>query len=176
MRYLKTEEIIVNDINILIDGNISISNYFSNRMRANQTIDSSYILDKNLMGLSNTAIRTSSIILKKISEEVIAFDWFFFSCCLLNGKTAKFINEASTFYRQYEDNLVGLGKTSHKSFEFSLKVKSNNYYNLMKIDDSYASLYKENEKIREKFLRIDKSHVKDLKIKFPFWWEATHSV
>ena len=75
-------------------------------------IDYDFIKDKNIFGLSNTAINVN--ILDKIvfDKEIVAVDWFLYKGLLKSGHTAVFTNEAETYYRQYENNTIGLNTTN----------------------------------------------------------------
>lgn len=169
-------DIVANDIDIVIEKNVSEPNYFSNRVDNNGEIDFTYILDKNLLGLSNTAIRTDSITINNYPRDIIAFDWYFFSSSLFANKIALFTNETTTFYRQHNHNLVGLGVTSVESFKFSLKVKQNNYYNLMLTNKYFGTYYEETMILKEKVYEASADQLRLLNIQHPLWWETTHII
>ena len=59
---LKDTDIVVNDLNIIDDSNnIMAINYISKRLINGEMISSDFILDKNIFGLTNTAIRMDVI-------------------------------------------------------------------------------------------------------------------
>jgi len=80
----------------------------SNRIDNNSIIEYSYVKDKNIFGLSNTAINTNILSEVTFDKNIVAVDWHFYKELLKNGCRAIFINKAITFYRQYQENTVGL--------------------------------------------------------------------
>ena len=63
---------------------------------------------KNIFGLTNTAIKLENISKVIFDDKVIAVDWYFFKTLLKQGLKAVFTNEIVTYYRQYENNTIGL--------------------------------------------------------------------
>ena len=79
-------------------------------------IDYEFIKDKNIFGMSNTAIKLKNISKVIFDDNIIPIDWFFFRAILKQGLKALFTNETETFYRQHKNNTVGL------------RVKNDKYY------------------------------------------------
>jgi glycosyltransferase involved in cell wall biosynthesis len=161
-------DIVVNDLT-LFSTNVIEDKYISNRIENNVEIEFDFIRNKNIFGLSNTAIKVKSLDDKiNIPSEIQVVDWYLFSFLLLKNKKAKFTNETISFYRQYNNNLVGLKELSLESYKKGIEVKKNHYTSLLNIFDI--------EYIKEQLSRlsnIDNNKLKNInsKIKKPLWWE-----
>lgn len=105
---LKKYNIIVNDLTLFNKDGIVVDKYFSQRIKNKTLIDYKFIEDKNIFGLSNTAINLHILDNKvKFPKNIVAVDWYFFKK-LLKKYSALFTNEIITYYRQYENNTLGL--------------------------------------------------------------------
>ena len=111
---LSNYDIVVNDLSLFNDSGIYEICYFSNRIANNSEIEYSFIKDKNIFGLSNTAINLK--IINKVNfplgEEIV--DWYFYKKLLSEGNSSIFTNETETYYRQYENNYAGLDSINGK--------------------------------------------------------------
>ena len=110
LNMLKRYDIVVNDLT-LCDENKKIlkENYLSHRVKNYDIIKYNFIKDRNIFGLSNTALKTKLLGSSfKIDKEVVAVDWFMYKKLLSKAKVAVFINECITYYRQHDKNTVGL--------------------------------------------------------------------
>ena len=67
-----------------------------------------FIKDKNIFGMTNTAIKLKNIKKVSFNRKTIAIDWYFFKSILKKGLKAIFTNETESFYRQYKNNIAGL--------------------------------------------------------------------
>ncbi|MDA9319338.1 glycosyltransferase [Candidatus Thioglobus sp.] len=110
--HLKSFDIVVNDLSLFNANGIYEKQYISHRLEHGSIINFDYIKDKNIFGLSNTAIRLSIMGKVNIDKNVIAVDWFIYKGLLKMGYSAVFINTAETFYRQYDSNIVGLNNAN----------------------------------------------------------------
>jgi hypothetical protein len=108
IQLLEKRNVIVNDLTLFDKKGIIIEKYFSHRIKNNSVIDYEFIKNKNICGLSNTAINLD-IVNKKVEfpKDIIAVDWYLFKS-LLKNYNALFTNEIVTYYRQYENNTIGL--------------------------------------------------------------------
>lgn len=122
-------DIVVNDLSLFDDNSIYISKYISNRIENKTEIDFEFIKDKNIFGLSNTAINLHIIDKVEFDKDLVAVDWFLYKYLLKLKYSAIFTNEAETYYRQYENNTIGLN-TENGIFplwwENTNKIKENN--------------------------------------------------
>ncbi|HEP0307585.1 NeuD/PglB/VioB family sugar acetyltransferase [Providencia rettgeri] len=178
IKKLNEFDIIVNELTSFSGKSILREKIISSRIKNNLTININYILDKNILGLSNTAIKIKNDINinTEFDENLIAVDWFFFSNLLLNGYTCIFTNETETYYRQHESNITGANTLTLTSLIKTLLIKKKHYEQMALIN---PNLY--NERLIATNALIDK--VKDAenanviieKNKYisPLWWEIT---
>ncbi|HFF8524474.1 TPA: NeuD/PglB/VioB family sugar acetyltransferase [Providencia rettgeri] len=171
-------DIIVNELTSFSKTSILREKIISSRIKNSSAINIDYILDKNILGLSNTAIRIKNDrnINTDFDESLIAVDWFFFSNLLLNDYTCIFTNETETYYRQHDSNITGANTLTLTSLTKTLLIKKK-HYELMALIN--PNLY--NERLIATTALIDK--VKDAenanaiieKNKYisPLWWEIT---
>ncbi len=165
LELLRDSDIVVNDLSLFDDsGGIYKKMYLSNRLNDLQLIDFEFIKDKNIFGLSNTAIRLN--VLKKviIPEGLVAVDWYFFTLLLSYGQRAIFTNETITYYRQHQENIVGLKELDETSFKKAIGVKQRHYEALKgKIVGIDLELKKLSNISFDNIIKIDN----------PLWWELT---
>ena len=82
--------------------------YISNRIENNLMINYGFIKDKNIFGMTNTAINLNILDKVKFDDSLVAVDWLMFKDLLKLGHKAIFTNEIISYYRQYFDNTIGL--------------------------------------------------------------------
>jgi hypothetical protein len=140
---LKKFDIVVNELVLFKDKTILEKKYLSKRFSNNSVITLEDILKKNIFGLSNTAINCSIIKEINFDEDLIAVDWFLFSVFLLNNATAIFTNESYTYYRQHNENTVGLGNDNYETLASAIKVKKVHYKAMSKKDLKFNSFLSE---------------------------------
>ncbi len=179
INFLSNYDIVVNDVHLVnSEGELIKKNYFSNRLYNRSIIDFDFILDKNIFGLGNTAIRTNVLCESLlVSSSIVAVDWYVFSKILYVTKPrAIFINTSSIFYRQYYGNMIGLSKLSLEKVRFVVNVKIEHYKYLSPLDNVFKnklnkysrlnSFLENNENAR---VYLDKTKNTDKKCFF--WWE-----
>lgn len=105
---LSDHEIVVNDVSLFNDTGIYEKKYMSNRLTDKAKVGLDFIQDKNIFGLSNTALRISLLNKVHFDPDLVAVDWYFYKNLLAQKITAIFTNGAITYYRQHNDNTVGL--------------------------------------------------------------------
>lgn len=108
LKYLIDNDIVVNDLSLFNEDGIYEEKYISNRLNNLETIDKNFISDKNIFGMTNTAIKLKNISHVTFEDSLIAVDWYFFKLLLNNGLKAIFTNETISFYRQHKNNTIGL--------------------------------------------------------------------
>ena len=129
IRELEKYDFVFNKIH-LIDKNSEIidENYFYQLYLEKNVNSFNQILDYNCLGLTHTGINLESLKNFYIPEDIIAVDWWIFSILLLNGATGKYIDDAVTYYRQSDDNLVGMKKILNENrLKVGIKVKQAHY-------------------------------------------------
>ncbi|MGF1804983.1 NeuD/PglB/VioB family sugar acetyltransferase, partial [Aliivibrio sifiae] len=128
IKKLNYYDILVNDFTSFNYDGVINRNYISNRFSHNQVIRLNDILDKNIFGLSNTAVNLNKINSEFLfNKDLIAVDWYFFSLLLNRDFKAVFSNKSQTYYRQYENNTVGVGENNKNALMQAKKVKSLHY-------------------------------------------------
>lgn len=160
---LEENDIIVNDLSLFDINGIYEEKYISNRIKNDSIIDFEFIKNKNIFGLSNTAILLKDMKNIIIPDDLIAVDWYIFTLFLLDNKKAIFTNETVSFYRQYNDNTVGMKNIDLESFTRGINVKKIHYKNLNLLTNKF------NEELER--INILKLEIKDKKIENPLWWE-----
>lgn len=90
------------------------------------------LLDYNTHGMTHTGINIESIESIDIPEEILATDWWIFTTLMLQGYTGKYVSDATTYYRQSEDNLVGIQKLLDENrLSLGLRVKAVHYKHMV---------------------------------------------
>ncbi|OBT09103.1 hypothetical protein A9267_08815 [Shewanella sp. UCD-FRSSP16_17] len=177
IKELAVSDIVVNDLTSIKGDTLVNRNVYSKRLTDGQFVDSNFILDKNIFGLSNTAINMNIVDYKSVSfpKDLIAVDWYFFSSLLMRGARAKFISNVVTFYRQHDSNTVGLAGFSADKIKKILKVKKIHYERMSEFFPIFKLLSDElNVKSKlildEKYFDVFLSSCTK-NIHSPLWWE-----
>jgi len=165
-------DIIVNDLSVFNEKGIYKKKYLSHRIKNNTEITIDFVKDKNIFGMSNTALRVKSLGNIIYDSELIALDWYIFSLALLKSGVALFTNETQTFYRQYDENTVGIGKLNKGIILKGISVKLKQY-ELLSIEDSQFKAYYNEMTILSNVIKNNKmlDMVMSQKISYPLWWE-----
>lgn len=164
LELLEKFDIIVNDLSLFDERSLYEEKYLSHRLENSQVVDFEFIKDKNIFGLSNTAIILNSLKKITVPDDLIAVDWYLFSLLLHEGKKAIFTNETISYYRQYQGNTVGFKELDEISFQKAIKVKQK-HYEALKI--KITEFDKELKKLSNMSFDNRKS------INNPLWWELT---
>jgi glycosyltransferase involved in cell wall biosynthesis len=134
----------------------------------------------NCMGLGNTAINTKCIIktFSQVPDDIIAFDWAFFSLCLHDGAKTVFTEQTATYYRQYENNIASPQLFTGHQIMRGVQVKRDHYRFISQFFVEYKSTSKEFDNLFERLvtdttLREKYCHeVKNQSPLLPLWWES----
>ena len=108
LNILNNNDIVVNDVSLFDGRGVYETMYISNRLSDNSKVNYSYIKNKNIFGLSNTALKINILSKVIFDKDLVAVDWYLYKGLLKNGCKAIFTNKAITYYRQHKDNTVGL--------------------------------------------------------------------
>ena len=108
LKYLIDNDIVVNDLSLFNEDGIYEEKYISNRVNNLEIIEQNFISDKNIFGMSNTAIKLKDVSHVNFEDNLVAVDWYFFKFLLNDGLKAIFTNETISFYRQHKNNTIGL--------------------------------------------------------------------
>jgi len=174
---LRHADIVVNELTAIQEGKVIDEKIYSRRVSHNQVINFDFIKDKNIFGLSNTAINLHSLTRASIifPSDLIAVDWYFYSILLNQGLCAVFINDIVTYYRQHAGNIIGSGSMTADKLKHILTVKKIHYQHMKKISVEFEALTDmillleeliEDEARFNELLRHNQN-----KLKNPLWWE-----
>jgi hypothetical protein len=139
-------------------------------------IDLTFIRDKNLFGLSNVACRTKFLINVIIPSNIIADDWYLFTKAIQSGAKACFTAQTNTYYRQWEENIIGVDKRTTNQIKTGVKAKYFHFKNMLNSDPWFESeivwlqsLYNQIEDISfNNYIQKVRKRKED----FTFWWES----
>ena len=175
VEYLSREgvDIVVNDLDIVNEkGELIQHGYLSNRISEKTNLDASFLYNKNIFGLSNTAINLIQLPEINLPEDLIIVDWFLFSYLLEKGMKSVFIKEPLTYYRQHESNAIGINKMSVETYKKQLRFKIDHYKHLSDSFPIYIQLYDEaNKLLLMSDDEIERRIITKKDIKNPLWWE-----
>ncbi|GGE10771.1 glycosyltransferase [Psychroflexus salis] len=169
---LKKHDLVVNDLSLMTyNGDLYRENIWSDRLKNNFKINDQFINDKNIIGLGNTSIKKNVLIDLNIvtaNREIYAADWFIFYQLLKDHTiNAIFTSETSTYYRQHQNNISTLHKTSNEALERLIKVRKAHYEGLESAgyDMKLESLNLKNIKLNSITNTLESRHDS-------FWWET----
>lgn len=168
-------DIIVSNLNIVNEKLVSvISEYFNKEIPDERWIDADFLNDKNIFGMSNTAIRLDALTEDIHLPETPIVDWLLFTLLLLKGLNAKYIKDSLVNYRQYSSNMIGINKFDVVSFRRLADLKDNHYRLL---SEAGYNQYKPYRKISELLLHLSDDEIestvkRELAIHpQPLWWQ-----
>ena len=172
--YIKNADIVVNNLNIVGEHRERLCDrYFSFSIDTSIVIDSNYLKDKNLLGLSNTAIKVQEKALVEFPKDISIGDWYYYSICAERGLTIVYCDDALTDYRQHDNNLIGIDDFSVSLFRKLIKLKIEHYSFMNVLYPSYMLLLGEARSLES--LTDDELSALIKKNKnanaHPLWWE-----
>jgi len=137
------------------------------------------IVNGNCLGLSNTSIKVDKMseLMSEIPDDIIAFDWTFFTLCLHVGAKAIFTNNTQTYYRQHSDNIASPCFFSEEQILRGVTVKRDHYKFLTKHYEGYTNLSKQFEELysrlqsdvllKDDYCKAMRMNASDVSV----WWE-----
>jgi hypothetical protein len=183
---LQNYDFVFNEIDLVdINGHSIRANVLKGINIRNQYNKVNEIIDKNLFGLSNTAVSLNALNELTIPKEIIAVDWWIFTILLLNKQSGKFIEKAKTYYRQTNNNTVGMWQPLDDNRLFKgIEVKTIHYKNVYQYckekDIKETMLFKQkleqmrilnkeirNESFRKKYINMVNKNMNDI---YKGWW------
>jgi glycosyltransferase involved in cell wall biosynthesis len=175
---LEKTDIYVNDLTTVDEnGTILTPNYFSKRLNNEFVITNDYILQKNIMGLGNSAVRKSVLDKTDIPDSTIAVDWLIFTDQLLKGASAHFNNDCVTFYLQHDQNSAGLKNLTPERLIRALEVQIQNANYFAEVSAGHMKWLSNLEKLKTHLSKSDESinhwlnRLEKQLPDYPFWWE-----
>jgi hypothetical protein len=177
---LLTRQIVFNDL-LIFEGHFKGSgiSMLNERFKEGRGYVISDIREFNFIGLSNSALNLEIVTPAhlKMSKDLQAFDWTFFSKLMLSGNSAYFLPNAVTYYRLRDNNFANLSRVNHDSLINLVRIKQMHYNELSKFDswfEKHANLFtqllneiSEDKQKFENYLGFVRQHM----IERPLWWE-----
>lgn len=169
-------DIIVCNLNIVDETlNPIINSYFSKELPENQWIDGNFIKDKNIFGLSNTALRLDALQTEINIPETPIVDWYLFTILINNKLKARYITEPLVNYRQHNTNMIGINQHDLNSFRKMANLKNLHYKLLVKSGyHQYEDLYNKSKLLQNlsdiEITNIIKQQL--AKHNQPLWWQV----
>ncbi|MGF1726748.1 NeuD/PglB/VioB family sugar acetyltransferase [Photobacterium nomapromontoriensis] len=175
---LSDYDIVVNDLTSFNDNQVLKEQILSQRVVDGEEISLDFIRDKNIFGLSNTAMRLSGICRDDLyfPRDLVAVDWYLFSKLLCQSKRAVFTNQSLTYYRQHQINTVGIGQVTPQSLQQSLTVREIHFKHMLAVSDDYQVYLDANNQLKaqlnhaselDAILNINQTYNDSL-----LWWEV----
>lgn len=129
IEFLSEFDFVFNDICLINENESIIDSMFYKKFNiSNYMHDLNLILDKNVIGLSNSSVNTNCLQNIHIPSDIIAVDWYLYSLLLINDRKGKFIKDSKTYYRQHTLNLVGMNNLlTERRLLTGIKVKKTHY-------------------------------------------------
>ena len=175
--FLQHSDIVVNDIRPFGEaGYYANKPYFATRLVNNQVLTKTDLLNANMMGFTNTAIRASSVPELLLPDDLIAVDWALYAQLIEAGAKAVFTSETYSRYRIHQANHCPLGACQPDTFLTHLDVKLRHYQNLSQALPGLSSKFQKakalavkmkDHQFRDRYI----NYVMQNKIAYPFWWE-----
>lgn len=124
------------------------------------------ILEYNYLGLSNTSLNLRKFELDWLTSlyegDTFVFDWYMHSRILLMGGVGKFVEQAYTFYRIYDENFAGINCNHDENLKKEYNIKLKHYELLSQRSEWHKELYE-----KYKSLDINNYHTKSYNT---YWW------
>lgn len=175
LKALNDYPIVFNDLTLINSLGTTLKENIWRKRLVNKTLNKSFLLDKNVVGLGNSAIRTCKLKGIIIPDRIIATDWFIFSK-IINDDEAYFLSECTTLYRQHNFNSVGCHDLiTIERLKYILSVKEIHYSELCHYDTIYNILLNGINLLEEKICLKQLNYINTLNINF-FWWEETNFI
>lgn len=174
LKRLDKKDIVVNNLNIVGENREYLcERYFSYSINEDTVIDAAFLKNKNLLGLSNTAIKVQNKCIVELPSGLSIGDWYYFAICAERGLSITYCDDALTDYRQHGNNLIGIDNFSIELFRKLIKLKIEHYDYLCKIYPSYESLLEESKELEHITNDVIISLIKKNKEinAHPLWWE-----
>lgn len=151
-----------------------IPDYFSKEIHCERWIDCEFLMNKNIIGMSNSALRVSSLPENIKIPDIQIVDWYLFTILLREGLRAKYITDSLVNYRQYNANMIGITNYDVQSFRKLASYKHTHYKMLVDRGyDQYQDMLTNSEELQNIPDDIIKEIInRNLMLhKQPLWWQ-----
>lgn len=177
-------DLVVNELELVGQGIDQSIPMLGKRFNEGDIVSLDILKRANSTGLSNTSLCVKSIPsdMNQIPDDIIAFDWAFFTMCLQTGVKAVFTKTTSTFYRQHCSNTASVNPLTEDQIMHGVRVKCDHYQFLSKLydeysmlSDTYADLFiklRSDVLLRHKYCKAVRTQSPIL----PLWWEAVKTL
>lgn len=174
IKALKDVDVVVNDLDIVdANRNLIFKDYFQKTINKDTVLDLDFLKDKNVFGFSNTALRVSKLKEVEFPSDLRIVDWYYFTCLLNEGLSARFIPESLTEYRQHTGNMIGISFFTLDGFKNLIQLKKKHYSYLKDVYPIYEPYWDEMSKL---------SSMTDAQLQaiinkntnatpYPLWWQ-----
>lgn len=177
LKKLSNADIVVNELSPFSESESPTNHMLSGRVSDFHDDPLGFVLDKNIFGLSNTALNLEAVNgdVLLFPDDLVAVDWFFFSNLLLSGLKAVFSDEIITFYRQHVANTAGASEISGEYIRKAVAVRLGHFSHMSERNPRYQSLYQQELSLsrslenHEEFKKILTKNQHQLSL--PLWWE-----
>ncbi len=132
------------------------------------TMDIQSILEKNYLGLSNTALALNKLedgFINSLEEGITnIFDWYLFSRIILYGGSGSLVKGTCTYYRVHKRNVMGISKqqTLQERMRNEIKIKLQHYSLLKKYDSCFETMIEKYNSGMERLVKNTGEKV--------YWW------
>jgi glycosyltransferase involved in cell wall biosynthesis len=121
-------DVVVNDLTLFGTDRMMSTPMWGDRLSEGQIMTVNLIRHGNCFGMSNTAVRLRAIPAQALApDNVVAFDWLFYTRALAAGARARFTGATRTHYRQHDNNTAALGRLSDAQITRGLLIKYEHY-------------------------------------------------
>lgn len=169
--------VVFNDLSLIdIDRHVIKNKIWSGRL-ASVEIRKRFLLEKNVLGFGNTAMKANLLHDIAVPDDIKAADWFVFYHAI-SDLEAKFMNHAETYYRQYDSNSIGVGKVTEERIRRIIEVKRMQYKYLP--EEEVGVMLQdldqiEKQIVRPEYLESVLAGLNSRGIEY-FWWEETNYI
>ncbi len=156
LSWLTKYDIVVNDFDLVnTDSCLIKEKYISQRLPHRYEVGFDFLKNKNIFGFGNSAIKGSALKSCRFGDDLIAVDWFLFSCLLKEGFSAVFVNDTKTYHRLYDYNTLSLDQITPFTFQNGLDIKIRHFAKMISVDDSFNILKQQLEQLRQELQEAD---------------------
>jgi len=178
--YLRSQLVVINDLHLVDAKSKHIdSGYLSRRLMQGSFINADDLVEMNVCGFSNMAMKGNLLDGHALFDEnIIALDWYFFTHLLMGGVRAVFVDDIFTYYRRHANSMALLSGDNETDVLKGVAVKMAHYRAMARENQRYAHLSAEYEAMDERVAcdtAFKDEYVKRICSHMPrnaLWWEA----
>ncbi len=136
---LQEHDAIAHDMMLVDSAGIPLGPFIGPQV-PNGRVNLTDIADRNFLGLSNTAAKTSVLLhaAKNIPDHIVAFDWALYTAVLADGGDVAYDTRILSGYRQYDGNIAAVTQRDSRTVCRAVRVKAEHYALFCEISPWYA--------------------------------------